>query len=272
MKFRSLVFLFVATTVTGRAHPELAVALDRVNGLIAAAPGEAVLYVERGELYAQAGETISADANFHVAAALSPYLPRLARAQAALALATHRPHEAVALLEQTLAADPRDAEALILRARARNALQARTAAAADFAAAIELLEQPAPEIFLEHASCAETPVAAIRALEVGLERLGAVPSLIERALEIEVSAGLIDAAVARIDRLVAQAERREFWLKRRGDLLARAGRKTAAEESYAAARAALAALPAWLQHSPAALRFRAELPAPASPDSSFSHP
>lgn len=240
------------------AHAEIDEALARLNAQIAAQPDSADCYVERGELYAQHEDWLMAEANFLRASELAPEHPRLDRARGALELATGHPAAALARLDAALARHPRDAEALVLRARARVALQARPQAIADLNTALDLVATPPPELYLERAALLP-PAEAVRSLEEGIARLGPALTLELRALALEESLGRIDAAVARLDRIAAQSERREMWLKRRGDLLARAGRAREADASYHSALAALAALPEWLQRSPEATRLAAEL-------------
>lgn len=233
-------------------------ALARLNAGIAAAPADASLWVERGELYAQHEDWTMAEANYLRAAELTPDDPRLARARGSLALRTGHPAEARTHLDPILERDPRDAEALVLRSRARAALGEREAAAADLAAALGALEAPRPELFLEHAGLLP-PTDALRILDAALQRLGPVFTLELRALTLEETTGRIDAALARLDRLAARSERKENWLKRRGDLLVRAGRPRDAIAAYTSALAAIADLPPWLRESPDTTVLAAEL-------------
>lgn len=255
-------------TVSLRAHPELAGALSRLNPAIAAAPTDAALYLERGELYAKYGDAISAEANFLHAAELSPRLPRLDRARGALALATRQPAEALTHLARALALDPHDAEALIFRSRAYTALGKRDAALTDLDAAVALVTNPRPELFLEHARLLPSPAAAIAALDAAIARIGPAYTLHLRALELEENSGRLDAALARLATLTDLSERKETWLKRRGDLLSRIGRAAEARAAYTAALAAVEALPEWLRASPDTARLALELRTLCAPSNS----
>jgi len=241
------------------AHPDIEEAVSRLNDAIAATPGHAALYLERGQLYAQHDDTVSAEANFLRAAELSPQLPGLAKARGALALVTGEFAEARNFLDAALKENPPDAEALVLRGRTLASLKFRAAALADFNTALERLVQPSPEIYLARAALLSDPAEAIHSLDEGLERIGAVPSLLLRALALEESSGQIDAAARRIDQISALTERSEGWLKRKGDLLSRAGHKAEARTAYTSALDALAALPTWLRDSPENLALATEL-------------
>jgi tetratricopeptide (TPR) repeat protein len=200
---------------------EIEEALTRLNGLIAASPIDAGLYLDRGELYAKHQDWVSAEANFLRAAELAPTLPRLDLARGSLALATDALLEARDHLNRALELNPRDGEALIFRSRARARLNDRAGAIVDLDAALQLIPHPRPELFLERASLYTTPVDAVRSLDAGMAQIGPAYTLQSRALELEETHGLIDAALTRLTAIAAQSERTEMWLKRRGDLLAR---------------------------------------------------
>lgn len=263
LRLRLLATLVFATSVM-QAHPEVEDAIVRLNARIAAAPADAELYVQRGELYARHAVWDLAEANYLVAAELDPGHSRLPRVRGALALATGHPTEARGFFDAALTRDGRDAEVFVLRARTHAALGARPAAAADLQRALDLIAQPPPELFLELAALLD-PAAAIRCLDNAIERLGPALTLQLRALALEELLGRTDAALARLDQLTAQSERRETWLKRRGDLLARARRDHDARAAYVAALAAIAALPDWLRDSPDTVRLADELTRLARP-------
>lgn len=250
--------LAVAVVAGLHAHPEIEDALTRLNAQIAAAPLDAELYVQRGELYARHDEWLVAEANYLRASELAPQHPRLSQVRGALELATGRASEARAHLDAALALDPANVEALVLRARVQVALKAPEAAVKDFDAALDRIANPPPELYLERAKLLP-PAAAIRSLDAGIERLGPAITLHLAALTLEESLGRIDAAVARIDRVAADCERKESWLKRRGDILLRAGRTAEARTAYASALAAIHALPDWLRESPDAKRLANEI-------------
>jgi tetratricopeptide (TPR) repeat protein len=173
-------------------------ALARLTALIAATPTPAALYLERGELYAKHADWLAAEANYLRAAELAPRLPGLDLARGALALATAQPAVARTFLDRALNLTPDEPEALILRARALAQLAHSAAALADYDAALRVLSSPAPELFLERAAVCATSADALRVLDEGLARLGPVPGLALRALDLEVSLGRTAAALARL--------------------------------------------------------------------------
>jgi tetratricopeptide (TPR) repeat protein len=254
-----LVLIGCLSAVVAQGHPEIEAALTRLNAEIAAVPARAELYLDRGELYAKHQDWLSAEANFLRAAELAPSLPRLDCARGALALSTGALAEARAHFDRALTLDPRDAEALIFRARTRLASHDLRSARLDLESALTVLRNPRPELFLEYAALLESPAEAVNSLDAAMARIGPAHTLQLRALEIEETTGMIDAALSRLQKIAAGSERTEAWLKRRGDLLMRAGRMREARQAYAEALAAIAALPAWLRESPATAQLVAEL-------------
>jgi tetratricopeptide (TPR) repeat protein len=183
-----------------QAHPEVEEALARIDALIATAPDDAALYLQRGELHARHNDLIAAHADYQRAAKIAPRLPGLDRARGALALAKGQPADALSHLDRALEAQADDAEALVLRTRAHIAVGNSASALRDINAGLALIAAPTPDLYLTRAELFKQPGDAIRSLDEGIERIGAVPSLVIRALVLEESAGRIDAAKARLDR------------------------------------------------------------------------
>lgn len=258
MRSAALLLAVVIGVAALQAHPEIAEALERLNVQIKAAPADADLYLERGDLYARHEEWVPAEANFLTAAELAPRHPGVARSRAALALATGQPREARSLLDIAVAGLPRDPLARLLRARTLAALGERAAAVADLDAVLTLVTAPSPDLFLQKAALLE-PVEALRSLEEGIARIGPVVVLHLRAAALEESLGRIDDAARRLDHLATSSERPELWLRRKGDLFTRAARPADAQAAYAAALAATATLPDWLRNSPETVTFVREL-------------
>lgn len=206
------------------AHPEIEAALTRLNSAIAATPGNAELYLPRGDLYVKHEAWIAAEANYLRAGELTPLLPGLARSRGALGLATRDFTAALAHLHQALELNPGDLDALILRVGARVALNDRAGGLADLDVALKKIARPGPELFLTRAALHDSPDEAIASLAAAIARIGPEPTLQLRALELEETHGRVDDALRRLDTLAREGERRESWLKRSGDLLTRIGR------------------------------------------------
>ncbi len=258
MRAPPLLLLVVLIATPLRAHPGIETGLARLNAALAIQPGNADLYLERGELYARHEEWTHAEANLLAAAELAPRHAGIFRARGALALARRLPAEALRLLDEARDLDPADLSTRILRARALRQLDRIDEAGAEFDHVLRQSRLPAPDLILERAALLG-PAESLPLLEGALARLGPVPALALRALSLEESLGRTDDALARLDRLTAAAERPETWLKRRGDLLRRAGRGPEARAAYAAALAAISSLPPWLRESPESAALANEL-------------
>lgn len=258
-------FLAILASWRLAAHPETPEAQAELDRLIAEFPDEPDLYLHRAALRAEHAEWSEAEADLRHAEKLAPASPRVATQLGQVDLGRSQLVAAKQHFDDALAVAPRDAEALILRARVRAQLGDATGAHADYSAALSLLDTPSPDLFLARAALPVDPRIALAGLAEGVARLGPAVPLLERALALELHLGRIDAALARLDALALGAERQEMFLKRRGDILAAAGRTAEAGTAYTAALAAIDALPAWLRTSSATTRLAAELAMPRGP-------
>ena len=260
---RAVLFFAILFSGVGQkslhAHTETDVAIAEFTALIALAPSNDELLVRRGMCHEEHRDWAAAEQDFRRANELAPTARRPAIGLARVFLATERATLAVARMDVLLAREPRDAEALVLRARAQKTIGQIERAYADYSAAIDALENPRPEIFLERAALTIGNDRALMSIEEGLTRVGPVIGLLERAIELELNLGRVDGALRRIEAVAAQAERKETWLRRSGDVLVAAGRAAEAQTAYRAALAAVESLPVWLRESPETVRFAAEL-------------
>ena len=171
--------------------------------------------------------------------------------------------EARAALDAYLALQPGHALALGARAEVLSELGQPLLAATDLAASIAATARPEPDVFLELAGflvAAGQSAEAVRALDDGMGKLGAVPALIDRAIELELALGRAAAALARLDvqLAAAPAAQRPALMASRARLLATARRAAEARAAWEALREFLAALPPLDRASHAMLRLAAE--------------
>jgi tetratricopeptide (TPR) repeat protein len=194
-----------------RAHEPPAVPIADLTRRIAASPDSLPLYLMRGELRRITGDFIGAQADYAQVERLDPRHPRLALCRAALSLDTGDPADARLRLDQALAANPVDAEALELRARARVALGERRGAIADLDAAIAQRQHPSPDLYLERARL-QVAEGDRRAARLGLDearaRIGAAASLELYAIGLDLEEGAVADARARLAAVSAHAEDR----------------------------------------------------------------
>jgi predicted Zn-dependent protease len=244
----------VASVLLGVAawgHPDLEEQIADVNLRIEQQPGDASLWVQRGELYRLHREWDRAEADFRQARKLDPGLQAVDFLIGRMYLEAGRPAEAKVLLDRFLAVEPDHATARIERARALVELKQPLAAAQDYTEALGDLGErgrPIPAHYLEraHALVSAGPAhvpEALRGLDEGLERLGQPVSLQLYAIELELARGSHAGALARLDRIASQAKRQETWLVRRGEILESAGKPAEARAAYRSALAAIESLP-----------------------------
>jgi predicted Zn-dependent protease len=247
-------FLAAVLLSPGRAaaHDEPINQIAALTLQIGAEPGNAVLYLRRGELHRLDREFDAALADYASARRLDPGLV-IADLGAGRALReAERPADARPMLERYVHARPRDAEGRLELARALVLLREMKAADAEYARAIALAPRPSPDLYFERARFlrkAGRLSAAIRVLDRGIARLGPLASLEELAIELELARKKYDGALARLDRVFPPGARQETRLVRRGEILAAAGRSGEARETFGRAQRAIEALPPRLRQT-----------------------
>lgn len=158
-----------------------------------------------------------------------------------------KPHESKAVLDGFLAKSPNHSGALASRARVETKLGLHNEALADLRAALANQPDAGPDLIQETAQALANrgnTDESIRVLETGSARLGNVPSLQLKILEIEVNAGRFESALARLKQLEKSAPRPEPWMEKRASILAQAGRPGQSNAAWRALITHLNALPA----------------------------
>lgn len=231
-----------ALALTAAAHGDLHERIARLDARLQREPGQARLWLERGELHRQHRDFAAAERDLAEAARLDPRLPGLEPARARLLAESGREGEALALLERLCAQPPAPLEWQRLRARLLQSQGRPAEAAKAWEGIVGGPGRPQPSDVLElaalRARLGEID-AAVTALEDGLRRLGELPVLELRLVELLTATGRYELALARIESARSRAPRPETWLERKAEVLRLAGRL---EEAAEAARAGLAAL------------------------------
>ena len=209
-------------------------------------PRDARLHFELADVNCQHGDWQTSLLNLDRVEELAPgkYLTGLVRGQDWLAAG--KPEKARQALDPLLAAHPECARAWLLRARAARQLGDAAGSLADYRAALNRAPVWEPDWVQEMADALVAQgrtKEATQVLAAGIGKLGEVPALVLRSLELELVEKNFDAALRRVEALRQTAPRPEPWMARRASVLAQAGR---IEESRAAWQALvdhLAALP-----------------------------
>ena len=150
------------------------------------------------------------------------------------------------MLDHYLLRSPASPEGYAERARANRMLKQWAAAAADRAKVLHYTSEPDPEVFAGWADVLIDGGDRAQALDIlnrGVAQLGRAASLDMRALELEESMALHDAALQRIAVMLAAPGRKDNLLLRKAGILVHAGRRDEARTCVALARQEFNALP-----------------------------
>ena len=235
---------------TATAHGDVEGIITAISQEIAQAPTVDLLLL-RARLHLEHGDHVSAlmdCARAHLRTTADPVAAAaVARCLGQVLLADDQDEAALAAIDRSLALQPDDGETLELRAQALRQLDRADDALHTYDRRESCLPPPQPQFYVDRLAAqraGERPVAEqLAGLDQGLRRLGSLVVLEEASLQIEVDAGLTNAALTRLDRLTRHAVRPETWLVQRGDLLRRLGRLHDALVAYRAAVAAIEQLP-----------------------------
>jgi predicted Zn-dependent protease len=203
--------LLLALTLPLLAHDGVHEQLERATKRIAAEPRNAALYLHRGELYRLHREWESARADYARAAKLDPSMDLVDFARGRMELEAGRLAEARTALDRFLGRNPGHGEARLTRARTLVQLKKQAESIADYDAAIAHAAQPTPDLYHERAKVlAELgrTADALRGLDEGMSRLGTLVSLQRLAIDVALSAGRYDDALARTATLPDNRETR----------------------------------------------------------------
>lgn len=198
---------------TANAHPGEQEQLARINAYIARQPGDQTLYIRRASLYSTGGHFEQAAADLARAEAIGPPV-EAAMERGLLHLRRGEPQIALLSLDQYIKAYPRAALAYEYRARAARELGDKSRAADDLKQSIALREHPHPGIYIAAADLLhemQNTDDAILLLDQGLEKLGPVPTLQRRAIELVLEQGHTANAIARLETLRIPLRESPAW-------------------------------------------------------------
>jgi tetratricopeptide (TPR) repeat protein len=164
-------------------------------------------------------------------------------------------------LDRQLASHPENPRAWLLRARAERHLGQDKTSLADFREALKRTPSPDPDLIQEVADALATrgfQDEAAQVLAAGIAKLGQIPSLVLRALDLNIAGKDFDAALRLVAEMQKNAPRPEPWMARGATILAQAGRTDEARAAWKALSDHLASLPAPERTSHAMTQFADE--------------
>lgn len=248
--------LVLIVAVTAGAHPTIDASLDDLARKEAKHPADPSVHLERARLQRERRQWDAALASYDLAALHDADSRAVGLGRAEVFLESGQPETAKKVLDRILVADD-DPTALRLRARAWEDLGRPAEAAADLHRAMGLSGDPTPGDYLRRArlqAATGRSDAALRGLDEGLARLGAVPVLELAAVNIDAGRGDYRKALQRLDLLLRTSPRQPHWLVRRAELLQLDGQYTEARLAFGAALNAVESLPPARRRTAAALR------------------
>jgi tetratricopeptide (TPR) repeat protein len=203
------------------AHPGEHQQLENINQYIARQPNEQVLYIRRASLYSTGGHFEQAAADLARAETLGPPV-EAATERGLLHLRQGEVDLAILSFDRYIKAYPSVAITYEYRARAAREAGNKAQAVADLKQSIALRERAHPGIYLAAADLLHEmrdTRQAILLLDEGLEKLGPVPTLQRRAIELVLGQGETANAIARWESLRTPLRESPAWKLEMASLL-----------------------------------------------------
>ena len=237
---------FLGAAQLGSAHPGADATLEDLSGRITASPDSPELYHRRGVAYSNAGQFDRALEDLHYAATLGDRRAmdfdlgivhfRMANYNAARAS-----------FDSYLNYLPGHIRALRYRARLRDITGDDAGALNDYAEVLAAEDQAMAVDYLAAAKLmVDSPNhgvdAALELLDLGMNRLGPIVPLQRPAIDLEITQGRYDKAIARQQSMPGQATNNPFWHVEMGQLLIASGHFYQALKYLADAEQQLASL------------------------------
>jgi predicted Zn-dependent protease len=211
------------------AHGDLHERIEALTSQILTNQSAPELWLLRADLRRQHGEFAAALTDLDHAARLKPRWAAASLQRARICYDSEQFPATIRAASDCLQLTPANADALVLRARARIRLKKFARAAADYDAVLNATNSPPPlpDLYLERAR-AQAELQrwddALRGLDAGMARLGATPSLAFPAIEYERQRGAFDAALERLTR-AKNFYNAESYARLRAEILNQAGKK-----------------------------------------------
>lgn len=244
-------FIFAAMVLAlashqARAHGTFHDLMSDLAPKIAASPDDPALHVRRAEIFLEHGDWQAALADAELAARKGEAESALGLLRANALRAGGKLQAARPLLDEFVRAHPAHAAALIARARLLRQLGESEPSLNDYRAALKAAGTAEPEWIVETAealAAANHSDEAMRLLADGIAKLGQVPQLMVKTIDLDLMARRFDSALARIDAASKVMPRPEPWLARRASALAQAGRIAESRAAWLQLRRRLLGLP-----------------------------
>lgn len=255
----ALSLLLPAASVFG--HEGLHELIEAQKRKVEKAPSDPALRFELASLFGSHGELELALKNLDRVDALAPgkFQTDLLRSEAYTVAGDFK--KAKEVLDQQIASHPENPRAWLWRARAERHLGQDAASLADFREALKRTSSPEPDLIQEVAAALTTggfQGEAAQVLAAGIEKLGRIPSLVLRIIDLEIATKDFDAALRLVAEMQKDAPRPEPWMARGATILTRAGRTDESRAAWKALADHVASLPTPERTSHSMTRFADE--------------
>lgn len=252
----SALILFVSAAVT--AHGDLALRIAALTEQLQADGETTELLMKRGELYRQHGEWQPALDDLSQAAELDPGNNNILFFSGRVLYQSGQYAESLKSLLHYLKSDPEHSACLLYTARAYAALHKSSEASNYYKKALNNSAVRTPDLYLEwaeahYAQRAAHLSAAVEILQQGIEDLGPLVTLVQRAIEYDLLAGDGHLALQHLELLPPTLKKTPKWLTAKADLLNTLHERQSAQQTYHTALEAIERLPRSRRETPAML-------------------
>ncbi len=220
--------------------------IHRIDSELKAEPGNGTLWYKRAILNFEHQNWLKTLADLEKAEQLSPKQFPTGWIKGQVLYSQNKLQEGRVELDQFLANQPTHPGALVSRARLLLRRNDPSAALNDFRSALRHSLNPQPDLFQEVAVAlhdANLTDEAIQILKFGLNKLGPIPSLQLKILEIELAAARHDSAFKNLDDFQKSASRPETWMMKRALIFSQLGRNDESRTAWQSLQQHISNLP-----------------------------
>lgn len=241
------------------AHPSAGQEITELTHRIESSPKDAGLWLQRASLHRESRNWAAALADCAAAAKLQPAAPAPVIEKARVLIACGWSADAIVLLDRILAKENGLVQALEVRSQAYESAGNLSAAAEDIASAISHSHPPQPDQYARRAELTSDTAAALAGVEEGLQKLGLIPSLAEKAVDLQCKLGRHHDALRRLDTMLQAHPAHLPWLCLKAEVCAALADPAAAQSTWKEALAAIERLPSRRQSTAGMVAMRQKI-------------
>ncbi len=247
-----LLFLSLFLNTSLFAHGELDLQIERVSKRIEKEPHNAILYIKRGQLYAQHKEPKAAKQDYFQARDLDNKLLITDLLLARLLAENNDANSALVYVNLFLKNHPNHSIALITRAKIHQQIRQPDLCQKDLEKALAHLSEPNPSHFISISEAVlladdSNITDALSWLKKGEEKFGFDIVLKSKEVDLYVQSKQYENAILTIDKILENFQRKEKWLYQKAIIYEESGKIEQAKIHYGATLEAINELPKRIQ-------------------------